>query len=133
MALIKFANTNTDVTQFPGTGGEVTIAGDLIVDMAVPVTTNGYTNGASSYIEIYIGGTDTLGPIIILGIQMEGDLGAGGVQLITDSLNDAIEAAVADPYGIPTVSAISVPGMGHINSPAVLYPIEGLCTQTTAS
>ena len=127
--LIKFENTNTGVGTMPGTAGQVVVGGDTIVEATVPIQVNGYVHTGDSYIEVLI---SVLGSTIIrLGIQFEGDLGASGAQLVEDWLNDAVEAAVLDPYHIPDLSGISIPA-GYLESPT-LYPITGLCTQITAS
>ena len=120
--LLKFINTNTDVTQLSGTGTVQT--GDIIVDVDIPILISAYANaGALSVIDLTIqdpaGGTLTT-----LEIQFDGDMGATLPQSAIDALNAALEAGVADPYHIPEFANIAIPTM-YLEAPT-LYTITGL-------
>ena len=120
--LIKFINTNTDVTQLSGTGTVQT--GDIIVDVDIPILISAYANaGALSVIDLTIqdpaGGTLTT-----LEIQFDGDMGGTLPQSVIDDLNAALEAGIADPYHIPKFENVSIPTM-YLEAPT-LYTITGL-------
>ena len=88
--LIKFINTNTDVTQLSG-GGTVQ-TGDIIVDVDIPILISAYANaGALSVIDLTIqdpaGGTLTT-----LEIQFDGDMGGTLPQSAIDDLNCCVRS-----------------------------------------
>jgi formylmethanofuran dehydrogenase subunit C len=120
--LIKFINSNTNTSQLSG-GGTVQ-TGDIIVDVDVPIVISAYANaGGFSVIDLAIQ-DPAGGALTTLEVQTDGDAGATLPQSFIDDLNGAVEAGVADPYHIPNVSELTVPG-AYLHA-GVEYAITGL-------
>ena len=93
MALIKFQTTDAAES-------------DIIVDIDVPVTLSAVAVDRGTIASSDATGASTL--LIEWGTNW--DSVAEATALMTEMLNDAIEAAVADPYHIPVLSEICKPG-----------------------
>ncbi len=93
MALIQFKTTDT--TQ-----------ADIVVDINVPVVLSAVAVDRGTIASSDATGATTL--LIEWGTNW--DSIAEATELMTEMLNDAIEAAVADPYHIPVLSEICKPG-----------------------
>jgi len=90
-----------------------------IVDIKVPVQYSVVPAVTGATVELATGATT-------VAITVDPDFAsiADATASMTDGLNAAIEAGVADPYKIPVLSNFAVAG-GYLE-PATLYAIDGL-------
>ena len=106
MALIKFESTGATGSAVP-----------MIVDMDVPVVSTDPAGGDSFSVDI----TTSAGANTIDIVLADNEANTDN---IINTLNAAVEAAIADPYHIPVVASIDAPG-GYLE-PEVLNAITGM-------
>ena len=118
--LIKIINPNSSTSELSGT----IQTGNIIADVDVPIAISGYSDSNSlSSLDLAIQ-DPAGGALTTLEVQTDGDAGATLPQSFIDDLNGAVEAGVADPYHIPNVSELTVPG-AYLHA-GVEYAITGL-------
>ena len=109
MALIQFETTGATGSSTP-----------MIVDMDTPVVVTGCGAGCATFsvaITLTGGGADTIDFAVSPSIPTNDDD-------IYNTLNAAVRASVADPYAIPVVDSIDVPG-GYLQ-PDTVYVLTGM-------
>ena len=109
MALIQFETTGATGSSTP-----------LIVDVDVPAVVTGCGAGCATFSVAITGtGVTTIDLAISPSIPTNDDH-------IYNTLNKAIKASIADPYKIPVIDSIDIPG-GYLE-PDTVYTLTGMVT-----